>query len=191
MIGKSMTPYCSVFFIPIFPSGGGESILECTSCGGKFHGNAHEIRGEMANVQAELNAEIARRQQSYSANPSDVDNANELVAMYCAADRPDDALQLAAHLAQTNPQDANAQVMLARVHLDRNDLAQTFSSLQQALAINRGHADAHYYWAVAATSTEPPRIDEALTFAQKARDLGHPEAPGLVQAIEEFRAQGA
>ncbi|MHC4176056.1 MAG: hypothetical protein ACYSWU_01030 [Planctomycetota bacterium] len=188
MIGKSMTPYCSVFYIPLFPQGKGEPFLECESCRGKFQGDVQEIRSRIANRQVELNAEIEKKQQSYAANPSDGDLGCEIVALLVAADRENEGLQLAEQLAQAHPNNANVHVMLARIHMQMENLERTFQVLQQAIAINPTHADAHYWSAVAMMNVDPPRADEALPLAKLARDYGHPEARDLVHAIEQSKA---
>jgi hypothetical protein len=188
MIGKSMTPYCAVFYIPLFPQGSGEPFLECQSCGGKFQGDVYEIRSQIANRKVELNAEIEKKRQSYAANPSDGDIACEIVALLIAAEREEEGLQLAEQSAQTHEDNANVHVMLARVHMQMDDLQRTLQALGQAIAIQPAHADAHYFSAVAMMSVEPPRVDEALSFAKQARDYGHPGAHDLIQSIEQPRA---
>jgi tetratricopeptide (TPR) repeat protein len=188
MIGKTMTPYCSVFYIPLFPEGKGEPFLECQSCRGKFHGDVQEIRYQMANRKVELNAEIEKKKQGYAANPSDGELGCEIIALLVAADRADEGLRSAELLAEAHPNNANVHVMLARVHMQMDKLDRTFRVLKQAIAINPTHADAHYLSAVALMNVDPPRIDEALSFAQQAGEYGHPEARDLVQAIEQAKA---
>jgi len=191
MIGKAVTPYCSVFYIPLFPEGKGEPFMECTNCGGKFHGDVQEIRGRMANRKVELNAEIEKKRQSIAADPSDVELACEMVELLVAAERENEGLQLAEQLAQTHPDNANVHVMLGRVYMHQDDAERMFHAYRQAIAINPQHAGAHYYSAVAMMSVDPPRLDEALTVAKLARDYGHPDARDLIQAIEQTKASGS
>jgi tetratricopeptide (TPR) repeat protein len=190
MIGKAMTPYCSVFYIPLFPEGKGEPFMECTKCRGKFHGDVQEIRHHLANREAELNAEIEKKQQSFAANPSDIETGCELVELLVAADRENEGLQLAEQLAQTHADNANVHVMLARVYMHQENMDRMFQAFQRAIAINPTHAGAHYYSAVAMLNADPPKLDEALSIAKQARDYGHPDARELIEAIEQAKASG-
>jgi tetratricopeptide (TPR) repeat protein len=190
MIGKSMTPYCSVFYIPLFPEGKGEPFMECTNCGGKYHGDVGQLKARLANRMLELNAEIQKKQQSCAADPSDLQAASDLVELLVEAERVDEGQQLAERLTEAHPENANVHVVLARVHLHRGNMERTFQALRQAIAINPQHAGAQYYSAIAMMSVDPPRIDEALSCAKLAADNGHPEARDLIQAIEQAKASG-
>jgi len=191
MIGKVVRPYCSVFYIPLFPEGQGEPFMECTNCGGKFHGDVQDIRHRLANRGAELNAEIEKKRQSFEADPSDVETGCEIVELLVAADRENEGLQLAEQLAQTHADNANVHVMLARVCMHQNEMERMFHAFQRAIAINPTHAGAHYYSAVAMLNVDPPKLDEALSVAKQARDYGHPDARELIEAIEQAKVSGS
>jgi tetratricopeptide (TPR) repeat protein len=187
MIGKAMTPYCSVFYIPLFPEGKGQPFLECTRCGGKYNGDAAEIRAHQQDFQTELDEAIAEKSRLYRANPADVDLGCELVELLAQADRSDDALKLALYLTESHAENANAHVVLGRIHLHRDEPGKALEPLRQAIARNPAHAGAHFYSAVALLNTIPPQYDQALESARQARDCGHPKARDLIQAIEQDR----
>ena len=87
MIGKSAVPYCSIFYIPLFPEGGGEDFIQCTNCGGKFQGSTAEIRSQIEAQANELEEEIAKKRRVYETEPGNVDKASDLAELYMAADR--------------------------------------------------------------------------------------------------------
>jgi len=189
MIGKSMTPYCSIYYIPLFPQGGGRQFLQCTRCGGKFNGDAAAIRREQQGRQSRLDSAISEKMRLYHENPADADLACEVVELLAQSDRVDKAMELASSLAQTHSENANVHVMLGRLLLHRGEVPAALEAFRESIQRDPAHAGARFYSAVALLNTKPPRLAEALTFAKQARDRGHPEARNLVQAIEQ-RQQG-
>lgn len=185
MLGKAITPYCSVFYIPLFAEGKGHPFIECTRCGGKFNGDAAAIRAEQRSFQARTEAAIGEKMRLYRERPGDTDLACEIVELLAASDRVNEALELATSLVQSHPENANVRVMLGRIHLHRDDPNQALAILQQAIACNPANAAAHYFSALALVHTNPQRLDEALAAAKRARDCGHPEARDLIQSIEQ------
>lgn len=185
MIGKVAKPYCSVFYIPLIPQGGGQPFIQCTRCGGKYHGDIFAIRAQERGSRARADEAIAEKMRQYRANPADADLGCEIVEMLAGSNRIDEAVNLAESLAGSHPDNANMQVLLGRLYLHKNDLSAALKYMGRAIEMNPTHAAAHYYSAVTLTHSNPPKLDEALTFAKQARDYGFPDARNLIQAIEQ------
>lgn len=185
MVGKSMRPYCSVFYIPLFPQGQGESFIECTRCGGKYNGNAASIRARQADQKAKMEAAIVQKMSLYQANPANAELGCELVELLAESDRIDEAMKFALCLTNSSPQHAGTHFLLGRLHLHRKELDQAIQAFRRAIDRNPAHAGAHFYAAVALMNAGPSRLGEALASARKAGECGHPEARNLAQAIEQ------
>jgi tetratricopeptide (TPR) repeat protein len=185
MIGKSMRPYCSVFYIPLFPEGQGQPFIQCTHCGGKYNGDAAEIRERLASEMAQVNAAIVEKMHLYEADPANADLGCEIAGLLVQSDRMDEALKLARCLIQSHPENANACVLLGHLYWHRNELDDAIQAFRQAVDRNPSHAGAHFVLAAALMNANPPQPGEALALAKKAADYGHPEARNLMQTIEQ------
>jgi tetratricopeptide (TPR) repeat protein len=78
---------------------------------------------------------------------------------------PARALELASAFARQHPAAADAHVIIARVHLERNEPAAAYDALRRALAANPRHVDALYYMGGVAARLAEAEMDRLTTVA--------------------------
>ena len=75
------------------------------------------------------------------------------------------ALELASALAKQHPAAADAHVLIARVHLERNEPGPAYDALRRALAANPRHVDALYYMGGVAARLAEAEMERLTTVA--------------------------
>jgi tetratricopeptide (TPR) repeat protein len=105
------------------------------------------------------------------------------------------ALELASAFAKQHPAAAEAHVIIARVHLERNEPGPAYDALRRALAANPRHVDALYYMggvaarlAEAEMERQPDLLDALLALARlKRTSLECGDAIALYRRAEAVR----
>jgi len=187
MIGKKVSRYCTVFYIPLFSQGEEQEFFECSRCGGQFQGSIRELRSKLDGAKAEREELLARARKRFIEHPEDLDNTCEMLGLYAALERVDEAIEIGQKAAATNPGHANLQILLGRLLLSKDRDTEALAAFDRALAANPQHAGAHFFKAVALAQGGVSDPDAAIKEARQADALGHPEASSLIRALEQRR----
>ncbi len=184
MIGKSVARYFSVFYIPLFPEGKAEEYFECTACGGQFQGSIGDLRFRMDRAKQELDEKAAEATRRVRDHPEDADGACEALGALMSADRHSEALALGEKLVAVNPTHGNLNTIMGRLLFAEGRSADALAAFERVIQASPQHAAAHFFKALALAQDYPRDRATALAEAKLAKDLGYPDAPDLVRAIE-------
>jgi tetratricopeptide (TPR) repeat protein len=183
MIGKRAVPYCAVFYIPLFPEGQGTAFFECASCHTKFQGNLDRLRRQLEQEREQVQDRMEERREHCRKHPDDVEARIELIELHLLAEDQPTALSLAEDLTADFPEEANAQITLARILFLAERKQDALAAFDRALLASPQHPAAHFYKAQVLASDPQADLRGAIEEAKLARKFGYPDARALVEAL--------
>lgn len=185
MAGKTVRPWFTLFFLPVFPIGAARKVTQCSNCHASFAVDPRQLANHGARVDAMQNERAIAMYNSLRASPANAITLNDLMQLYASMGEFGQALSAATDFPQALNSSEQCMSTLGRVYLANNQHAEAIKWFDAALARNSSLGEAHYYKAAAFLSGDPPQPEKAVTAARAARNAGFPNADDLLSEAEE------
>jgi tetratricopeptide (TPR) repeat protein len=190
MVGKTVRPWFTLFFLPLFPVGGTRTFTQCTSCQASFAVAPEQLANQAARVDAKQNERAIAMYNSLRTSPANSITLNDVMQLYASLGEFDQAISAAAEFPQALNASEQCMSTLGRVYLAKQEHAEAIKWFDAAIARNSSQGEAHYYKAAAYLTATPPEPDKAVAAARAARKAGYPNADELLREAEE-KSRGA
>lgn len=185
MTGKTVRPWFTMFFIPVFPIGAKRQLTQCSNCQASFAVDPRELASQGAQVDARQNERAIAMYNSLRASPANAITLNDLMQLYASMGEFDQAVSAAADFPAALDSSEQCMSTLGRVYLAKNEHAEAINWFDAAIARNASLGEAHYFKAAGYLSGDPPQPDKAVTAARAARNAGFPNADAMLREAEE------
>jgi tetratricopeptide (TPR) repeat protein len=185
MIGKTVRPWFTLLFLPLFPVGSARTFTQCTNCQASFAVAPQQLASQAARVDAKQNERAIAMYNSLRASPANSITLNDVMQLYASLGEYDQAISAAADFPQALNNSEQCMATLGRVYLAKNEHAEAIKWFDAAIARNSSQGEAHYYKAAAYLTSTPPEPEKAVAAARAARKTGYPNADELLREAEE------
>jgi tetratricopeptide (TPR) repeat protein len=185
LVEKTVRPWFTAFFLPIFPVGRPRRFTQCTACQASYALPPEQLVNQVAKVGAKQNERAIEMYNSLRASPANSITLNELMQLYAAMNEFDQAISAAADFPQALHNSEQCMTTLGRVYIAKHDHTEAIKWFDAALARNAMLGDANYFKAAAYLSSTPPEAGKAIGPARAARNAGYPNADALLREAEE------
>jgi tetratricopeptide (TPR) repeat protein len=185
MVGKTVRPWFTIFFIPIFPIGGARRFTQCSSCHASFAAEPRQLASHGARVDAKQNEHAIAMYNSMRGSPANAITLNDLMQLYASMGEFDQAISAAGNFPQALNSSEQCMTTLGRMYLAKNENAEAIKWFDAAIARNAVLGEAHYFKAAAYLTGTPPEPDKAVAAARAARNAGFANADELLREAEE------
>jgi tetratricopeptide (TPR) repeat protein len=185
LVEKTIRPWFTVFFLPVFPVGRPRRFTQCTACQASYALPPEQLVNQVAKVGAKQTERAIEMYNSLRASPANSITLNELMQLYASMNEVDQAISAAADFPQALHNSEQCMTTLGRVYIAKHDHAEAIKWFDAALARNGLLGDANYYKASAYLSSDPAQPAKAIGPARSARNAGYPNADGLLREAEE------
>lgn len=184
IVGKVYRPWFTLFFIPLFPIGGGQRFSECTLCGAQFGVPIEDVQREASAPDPRAYQQAIELFNRLRDQPDDPVLMNRVLEAYLALGEYREAIQAGERFPRAVERSDTCRIALGRAYLGANDRAKALAQFDAVLAHNPNAGDAHFFKAIAYWTMTPPDRTDARKSALRAKDLRHPEADRLLREIE-------
>jgi hypothetical protein len=185
MVEKTIRPWFTAFFLPVFPVGRPRRFTQCTSCQASFALPPEQLASQVAKVDAKQTERGIAMYNSLRASPANSVTLNELMQLYASMGEWDQATSAAADFPQALNNSEQCMTTLGRVYVSKHEAAEAITWFDAALSRNPQMGEANYYKAAAYMTSVPPDPDKAIAPARAARNAGYPHADVLLRQAEE------
>lgn len=190
ILGRTVRPWFTLFFIPVFPIGGARRFSECSNCHAQFPVPTDELARRVSGVQDRQNQQAIGMYNSLRSSPSNAITLNELMLLYASMEEYDQAISAARDFPQALQASEQCMSTLGRVLLAAGRHGEAIQWFDAALSRNGMLGEALYHKAIACLHSTPPRVNEAVAAARSARKVGYPRADELLAEAEKKAAEG-
>jgi zinc-ribbon family len=185
LVGKTVRPWFTLFFVPVFPVGPRRPFTQCANCNASFAMAPDQLANQVAQVDAKQNERAIMMYNSLRGSPANSITLNDLMQMYASMNEFDQAVSAAADFPQALNNSEQCMTTLGRIYLAKHDHPTAIQWFNAAIARNASLGEANYYKAVAHLTGTPPDAQSAIAPARTARNAGFPNADALVREAEE------
>jgi tetratricopeptide (TPR) repeat protein len=185
MVEKTVRPWFTAFFLPVFPVGRPRRFTQCTACQASFALPPEQLVSQVAKVDARQTERAIAMYNSLRASPANSVTLNELMQVYALMGEYDQATSAAADFPQALHNSEQCMTTLGRVYVSKHEPGEAIKWFDAALARNPLMGEANYYKAAAYLASTPPDPANAIAPARAARNAGYPNADLLLRQAEE------
>ena len=184
LVGKRVRPWFTLFFVPVFPMGGGRAFTQCRRCNASFNGATRQVAGVAARTQAQKAQRAITLYNGLRASPANSVTLAELIGLYLSLGEPEQAVGAAADFPDALNASDQCIVLLGLAYGVAGRPEESIHWFDTALARNPESGDAYFQRAKAYLSRTPPDIERALADARAARRAGQAGADELLRQVE-------
>ena len=151
-----LRPRFTLFLLPLFPMGAGQTFTQCGRCGASFSGPVRQVARVVDRVDARQQQRAISLYNGMRASPANSVALNELMALYLSMGEPAQAVGAAADFPDALNASEQCMVTLSRAYMAAGKNDEAISWLDTALARNPESGEAHYRRATAYLNASPP-----------------------------------
>jgi tetratricopeptide (TPR) repeat protein len=190
MVEKTVRPWFTAFFLPVFPVGRPRRFTQCTACQASFALPPEQLVTQVARVDAKQTERAIAMYNSLRASPANSVTLNELMQVYASMGEFDQATSAAADFPQALHNSEQCMTTLGRVYMSKHEPGEAIKWFDAALGRNPMMGEANYYKAAACMASTPADPAGAIAPARAARNAGYPNAEALLRQAEELCRAG-
>jgi tetratricopeptide (TPR) repeat protein len=202
-IEKQVRTYFTLYWIPLFPMGRGEKLIECEYCHAQLLTTLEELRAQEAarheedarNAAAreaserEQSEEVERLQRHWQEQPEDRVSLCKLLDFLAGQGRYHRIQELEPGIRARYGEDPDVLLRLAHAAFALKRHADAIRDYETLLGQNPYRGDARYYLASSYRELQPPNWDLALQHMQIASDMGYQPAVEALPRLKRERVQ--